>query len=115
MLAEFPTNTEFTINHSITPLNILYYDEFLEWVNNNFASMPRIHCHAAYGVMNPVAGGQLLRDLVVAKYSKDHQLSSMTHTGSKVNKEFLDYINLWDSRRKTNWQRTFSKVTCLEI
>jgi sulfatase maturation enzyme AslB (radical SAM superfamily) len=113
MLSEFPSNTEFTINHSITPLNILYYDEFLQWASNTFASMPKIHCHPAYGVMNPAHGGEQLRDLVIAKYSKDHQLSSMTHVGPATS-EFIEYINLWDSRRKTDWRKTFQAVTCIE-
>ena len=115
MLAEFPSNTEFNINHSITPLNILYYDEFLEWVNNTFASVPKIHCHAAYGVMNPAHGGERLRDLVVAKYGEDHNLASMIYPEAEVNAEFLEYINLWDSRRKTDWQRTFLEATCIKI
>ena len=113
MLAEFPSNTEFTINHSITPLNIMYYDEFLQWVNTTFDHVPKIHCHPAYGVMNPVHGGEQLRDLVVAKYGKDHQLVSMTQHGP-ANTEFLEYINLWDSRRKTNWQKTFSAVVGID-
>jgi sulfatase maturation enzyme AslB (radical SAM superfamily) len=114
MLAEFPSNVEFNINHSITPLNILYYDEFLEWLDETFGGVPRIHCHPAYGVMNPAAGGERLRDLVVAKYGEDHQLASMIYPEAEVNAEFLEYINLWDSRRKTNWQKTFPAVNCLE-
>ena len=113
MIAEFPSNTEFTINHSITPLNILYYDEFLQWVNTTFGHVPKIHCHPAYGVMSPVNGGRVLRDLVVAKYGEDHQLASMTYT-DPTNLEFLEYIDLWDSRRKTNWQRTFPAVVGIE-
>ena len=110
MIAEFPPNTEFTINHSITPLNILYYDEFLQWVNNTFDHVPRIHCHPAYGTMSPAYGGGKLRKLVADKYGQDHQLSSMIDPGSEVNAEFLKYINLWDPRRKTNWQQTFPDV-----
>jgi hypothetical protein len=115
MLAEFPSNVEFNINHSITPLNILYYDEFLEWLNKTFGRILKIHCHAAYGVMNPAHGGQLLRDLVIAKYGKDHNLASMIYPEAEVNAEFLEYINLWDSRRKTNWQRAFPEATCIKI
>ena len=114
MLAEFPSNTEFTINHSITPLNIMYYDEFLQWVNTTFDHVPKIHCHAAYGVMSPAHGGEQVKDLVTAKYGEDHNLTSMTQ-GGPSNPEFIEYINLWDSRRKTNWRKIFPAATCLEI
>ena len=114
MIAEFPPNTYFSINHSITPLNILYYDEFLQWVNNTFDHVPWIHCHPAYGVMNPAHGGSILRDLVVAKYGKNHQLASMIQPQDVVDTQFLDYINLWDSRRKTNWRETFPAVIDIE-
>jgi sulfatase maturation enzyme AslB (radical SAM superfamily) len=114
MLTESPSNTEFTINHSITPLNILYYDEFLEWVNKTFAYVPEIHCHPAYGVMNPVNGGEILRDRVITKYGEDYPLASMIHPGAKINPEFFEYINLWDGRRKTNWQKTFPAVADIE-
>lgn len=113
MQNQLPSNTEFSINHSITPLNILYYDEFLQWVHRNFDIMPKIHCHPAYGVMNPVNGGKILRDLVVAEYGADHQLTSMTHDGA-VDMDFLEYIDLWDSRRKTNWRQTFPAVSGID-
>jgi hypothetical protein len=110
MIKEFPSNVLFTINHTITPLNILYYDEFLQWVNNTFDSIPRIHCHPAYGIMSPAHGGEELRKLVVNKYGQDHQLSSMINSSSVINAKFLDYINHWDPRRNTNWQQTFPDV-----
>lgn len=110
MIKEFPSNVSFTINHSITPLNILYYDEFLQWVNRTFDNIPSIHCHPAYGIMSPTHGGQELRKLVVDRYGQDHQLSSMIHPEAACNPQFLAYINNWDSRRKTNWKRTFPDV-----
>jgi len=114
MIAELPSNVEFNINHSITPLNILYYDEFLQWVTEMFEHAPGIHCHPAYGIMHPARSSDQLKEQVIAKYGEDHQLTSMIYSGANSNQEFLEYINLWDSRRKTNWQKTFPAVVGIE-
>ncbi len=113
MLNELPSNVEFTINHSITPLNILYYNEFLQWVQDTFKMPPRIHCHPAYGIMNPNNGGLKLKAMVAAKYGAGHQLVSMIQSNSVLNIEFLEYINQWDHRRKTSWSKSFPNMVAV--
>jgi organic radical activating enzyme len=110
-------NIVFHINHTVTPLNILYYDEFLDWVDNTFPKnkFKGIHTHTAYGTMSVSNASEKLKDKVIAKYGQTHMLSKMvSQIPLTDNKHFLNYIDTWDTRRKQNWRDTFSDVAnCL--
>ena len=109
-------NMIFHINHTVTPLNILYYDEFIDWVTKTFPKdkFKGIHTHTAYGNMSVANVNDKLKDQVISKYGSSHMLSKMVSQIPLVNNEqFLNYIDTWDSRRGTRWQTVFPEIAHL--
>jgi sulfatase maturation enzyme AslB (radical SAM superfamily) len=110
MVKELP-NVRFTINHSITPLNAYYYDEFLAWVRDVFPTEPKMHVHPAYGVMGVENTSRGIRKMILDKYGADHVISKMLASNSFfVNTEFITYIIKLDARRKTSVYDTFPEI-----
>jgi sulfatase maturation enzyme AslB (radical SAM superfamily) len=110
---EAPDNLVFHINHSVTPLNIFYYQEFMDWVDATFPKeqFKGIHVHPAYGIMSVANSSNKLRELVLDKYGKDHIMAKMLRENRLIdNQNFLNYINTWDSRRGTKWQTVFAEI-----
>jgi hypothetical protein len=107
-------NLYFHINHTITPLNIYYYDEFQEWVDRIFPKdrLTGIHTHTAYGTMNVSATSDAVRAKVIAKYGQGHMLCNMlaSNTNQDSANMFREYINKWDQRRATDWSNTFPDI-----
>lgn len=105
-------NIKFHINHTVTPLNIYYYDEFLDWVDSTFPKerFTGIHTHTAYGVMSVAGATDGIRAKVLNKYGADHMLWKMLESNKLQNSNFWTHINLWDHRRSTNWQTTFPDI-----
>jgi 4Fe-4S single cluster domain len=113
-VSEAPDNMMFHINHTITPLNIMYYDEFLAWVNSVFPAdrFRGIHTHTAYGIMSALNSSDQLKSQVISNYGKDHMLSKMINDNllSRNVQGFLNYINTWDPRRGLNWREVFPEI-----
>lgn len=113
LINETDETIKFHINHTITPFNILYYNEFLEWVDRIFPKnrFDGIHTHPAYGIMSVAHSSQLLREIVAAKYGIDHKLSVMLQQNpSSGSTEFWKYIETWDQRRNINWKTVFPEL-----
>lgn len=110
---EAPANMQFHINHTVTPFNILYYDEFLAWVDATFPAdrFTGIHTHTAYGTMSVANSSSELREMVLSKYGNDHMLTKMLKDNRLVdNSDFLNYVVTWDKRRGTDWRTTFAEI-----
>lgn len=108
----------FHINHTITPMNILYYDEFLDWVHQTFPAdrFKGIHTHTAYGHLSVSNSTDALQNKVISKYGENHMLSKMIqHKQADKNREnFLRYIDTWDTRRGLDYKTVFPDVAdCL--
>lgn len=113
IIAETSDRVKFHINHTVTPLNIYYYDRFINWVEEIFPAnrLTGIHTHTAYGVMNVNNASHSLCDQIKKKYGVDHMLSQMIkHGGNQDNTEFWNHIDLWDQRRNTNWTQVFPDI-----
>lgn len=113
LVAEAPDNMVFHINHTVTPFNIFYYNEFIDWVDNTFPKdkFKGIHTHTAYGIMSAAYSTVGLRQAVHNIYGGTHVLSRMLDSLPQQNTvEFLSWIDKWDRRRNTNWLSTFPEV-----
>jgi len=114
IIAETPDHVKFHINHTVTPLNIYYYDRFANWVEKTFppGRFTGIHTHTAYGTMSVSNASQSLRDRINSKYGDNHMLSQMLKlTTAQDNTAFWNYVNLWDQRRNTQWRQIFPEIT----
>lgn len=111
MIDEFPPNTEFSINHSLTPLNVAYYAEFEHWVDSTFNSSIRIHTHPAYGVMGLENISDAVKDLVALRLGDNHFVTKIVNSIAQQSySTFINFITKWDLRRGTNWKTTFSDI-----
>lgn len=111
-LNEREINFSFHINHTLTPLNIWYYGEFIAWVNATFPAtrFRGIHAHTAYGVMSVAATSQRVRDMVLDRYGSNHMLTQMLAANPLTANDFWPWIEKWDQRRGTAWTRVFKEI-----
>lgn len=103
----------FHINHTVTPFNIFYYNEFLAWVNDTFPQdrFTGIHTHTAYGIMSVGYSTRELHTAIKNIYGDNHLLAGMLDSTAKMDTpEFLTWINKWDQRRNTDWKVTFPDI-----
>jgi sulfatase maturation enzyme AslB (radical SAM superfamily) len=112
LVNETGLNLKFHINHTVTPLNIWYYDEFVEWTKRTFPShrLSGIHTHTAYGVMNVAATTLKVRKMIQHKYGSNHVLYKMLQSNPESTNNFWQWIDLWDQRRNTDWQQVFPDI-----
>lgn len=104
---------KFHINHTITPFNILYYQEFLNWVEETFPKhrFIGIHAHPAYGVMSISHCSQPLRNAIKEKYGINSNLNIMLNQNPKQDStEFWKYVLTWDHRRSLDWKVVFPNL-----
>lgn len=107
------TNVRFQINHTVTPFNIFYHQEFLDWVDKTFPKerLGNIHVHTAYGVMSVKNCNNKLRQMVIDKYGEGHTLSKMLRDSPEiVSTDFWNYIDKWDQRRSQSWKTCFPEL-----
>lgn len=114
MINELPDNVEFSINHSLTPLNIYYYDEFVAWTEQMFAArrLRRIHTHTAFGIMHVNGVSQTLFNRLLEKYA-DHWIMNLITDPTAGHQEFKNYINTWELRRSNSWKAVFPDIADL--
>ena len=112
-----PNNVIFGVEHTINPLNILYFDEFKEWFDNEFAynrlgDPSDFNIHYADGVMGLNCTTPALKQEIISKLGVDHQMTKLLnqielHGDTDKFIEYLNTINTW---RNQDWKTTFSKV-----
>ena len=113
LINEADSNVRFHINHTVTPFNIYYYQEFLDWVNDTFPAdkFIGIHTHPAYGVLSVSNCSNKLRKLILDRYGEDHITHRMLQNNPIADtKSFWSYIELWDTRRVQNWKTVYPDI-----
>lgn len=106
-------NMTFHINHTLTPLNVYYYQEFVDWVNEIFPTeiFRGTHVHTAYGIMSVASVNESLRDMVENIYGSDHMISKILRQNPQNHgTAFWNHVALWDHRRGTDWRQTFPDI-----
>jgi hypothetical protein len=115
-IKQAPPNMTFHINHTVTPFNIYYYQEFIDWVESVFPydKFKGIHVHPAYGVMSVSSISDNLRKIIKSKYGATHNLSVMIDQNPTMDhRSFWNYIGIWDKRRGTDWKKIFPEIVDL--
>lgn len=119
MLDEFPDNVTFKINHTANILNLLYFDEFEQWFNENFKVDRRgrtwhFSFTPADGLFSPKTVTPAIKDLVLQKYSPDQVPAKVIETTDRDCTELLSFLNELDQRRDQDWRKTFPEIfNCL--
>lgn len=113
LIAETDLNVRFHINHTVTPFNIYYYQEFLDWAKDTFPAdrFTGIHTHPAYGTLSVSNCSNKLRKLVLDKYGEDHIICKMMQDNPVVDAtNFWKYITTWDHRRSQDWKTVYPDI-----
>lgn len=111
-----PVNVMFAIEHTLNPLNIFYFDQFEDWVNNNFYANRLgdnidLNLHVANGVVGLDKTPISLRDLVYKKYGSTHKISLLLQqTSCTDNQNLIQFLDELDNARNLNWRNTFSEI-----
>lgn len=107
LINETDSKIKFHINHTVTPFNVYYYQEFLDWADTIFPAdrFMGIHTHTAYGVLSVKNCSDKLRKLVLDKYGADHITYKMLQDNPIADDtEFWQHIATWDKRRNQDWK-----------
>lgn len=114
--AEINSVQTISINCTINPLNILYFDELENWFNNlknKSNKFTEIEISACYGVWGTDATPKKLREQIIAKYSKSHKvvklLSNFPEAPGKWDM-LVEEMKRLDSQRNLLHQTTFSSI-----
>jgi hypothetical protein len=109
-----PLNVMFGVEHTLNPLNILYFDQFENWFKaefsvNRLGDVSDFNIHYAGGVMGLNCVTPELKQAVVDKFGPDHRvvklLNQIPLTGDILQfTDYLDRINRW---RNLNWRSIF--------
>lgn len=116
LIEETGDNVKFHINHTVTPFNIYYYQEFLDWVSSTFPAdrFTNIHTHPAYGILSVKNCNKEMRELITDRYGKDHMLHKMLQDNPAIDPApFWKYVSQWDQRRNQDWRTVCPEITCL--
>lgn len=114
--ATVPTNVMFAVEHTLTPLNIFYFDKFEKWFNQSFAENrlgdnTDFNIHVATGILGLEKTPVSLREQVYEKYGIDHKISNLVKQSSVMSSEpMIKYLDNLDTMRGTNWRKTFPDI-----
>ena len=116
------TNAFITINSTINPLNILYFDELENWVTSAIPESRLgwrvkgdvIRLNQCWAPMNLNLSTPELKQACLEKYGENHginQIFKTMHFGGKLEVlKMFAYIEKHDALRKLDWRTTFPKV-----
>lgn len=114
------SNVYFSVNATVGPLNVWYFDEIEQWTIKNIPDELLIHrSHKpvrANRCMQPMDLNMTplsLRQAVIDKYGADHKLSKI-FGNLELDKNYVPmfkYIQKHDAIRRLNWRETFPDVT----
>ena len=111
---EASANVRCKINHTLTSLNLYYFDEFYQWYQQRWAADP--HCRGwaltttpASGILSPQIVSKTLQQLVHNRYGQQKPATAIEQiVPSRTDlRAFLQSI---DQRRGLDWQQTFSEI-----
>lgn len=109
-------NFGISISSQVSPLNIMYYDRYLEWERTFFKNeneRPKFSwAGEVTGVMNNSCIPPLLAEQVRLKYKDQSWLINLMklYDPEKYQK-FMEYVTLHDTQRKINWRTVFPEVS----
>jgi hypothetical protein len=114
--ATVPVNVMFVVEHTLTPLNIFYFDKFEEWFNKNFSEnrlgdKTDFNMHIASGILGLEKTPTNLRKEIYNKYGNDHKISSLVRqTPIASSSIMVNYLDNLDSFRNTKWREVFWEI-----
>jgi hypothetical protein len=109
-----PANVMFGVEHTLNPLNILYFDDFENWFNSEFATnrlgdSSDFNIHYAGGVMGLNCVTPKLQQAVIDKFGSQHRVTKLLEqtTLSGDAPQFTDYLDQINRWRNLNWRNIF--------
>jgi len=111
---EAPGNVRCKINHTLSSLNIYYFDEFDQWYHEHFAADLynrgwNLTVSPANGVFSPQTTSAKLSAKVNAKYAGQPLAQAIERT-IKYNKPLHDFLHRLDQRRGLDWRAKFPEI-----
>jgi hypothetical protein len=111
---EAPDNVRCKVNHTLSSLNIWYYQEFDHWFKQNFANDQyhrgwTLTVSPANGILSPQTAGVNLAAKVKQKYV-DQALSKVIERTTEHNTKLVEFLTAIDQRRGLDWQTVFSEI-----
>ena len=109
-------NVSFDISSAITPFNIFYYDQYLDWETKMFKNVPNKFgrfswAFDAIGIINTSSIPEKLMDVIREKYADHPWLVNRMRQYDPVKfAKFMQYIKLHDSKRNQNWREVFPEI-----
>lgn len=113
-LARVPHNVMFGVEHTLNPLNILHFDQFVAWFHARFAAnrygdASDLNLHSCVGNLDLAQTPPRLRAAVRDRLGAEHpavvMLEQNTYPGQHDN--MVTWMDHLDSRRNTDWRRVF--------
>lgn len=116
-IAQAPDNVMFGVEHTLTPLNVLYYDQFETWFKatmqkNRFGDASDLNLHPCFGILGLDKTPPRVRAMVEQRYGADHTVTRMLAEHPYVDNttELVAYLDSLDQQRNTAWRQVFSEV-----
>jgi MoaA/NifB/PqqE/SkfB family radical SAM enzyme len=107
-------NLKFVCLATLTPLNVLYYNELEDWTKETFdtAELISLKPNKSVGQIDLRHTPILLRHEVYKKFGEDHPVSKLfTGLGSMKPQSCVAYLDQLDQYRKTDWRKTFPEIS----
>lgn len=115
---------KFTCSYTLTPFNIFYHDQYVNWAKTFFSGVDKDIINpdtffskpfSAFGVMTTAATPGPLQEIIRSKYNQTvlngHSVSKCLidydHTAF-IN--FMNYVEYHDRHRNLNWRKTFPEI-----
>ena len=116
-IAQAPQNVMFGVEHTLTPLNVLYYDRFQTWFDQNlktnrFGDQSDLNLHPCFGILGLDKTPPSVRNMVMEKYGSEHTVTRMLAEHPYVNnsQQLVEYLDLINQHRNLSWRQIFSEV-----
>ena len=111
---EASDNVRCKINHTLTSLNLYYFDEFYQWYQRHWE--PNSHKRGwaltttpASGILSPQTVSQSLADMVRDKYGDQRPAAAIEQT-VMGRSDVRSYLAALDQRRGLDWQTVFPEI-----
>ena len=115
-LEQVPSNVMFGVEHTLNPLNILYFDEFQTWFDKEFSQnrqgdRTNLDIHQAHGKIALDKTTVAMREHVVQLYGNEHKISNLINQIPVVDPtsmlKYLDQLTKW---RGVDWATVFPEA-----
>jgi MoaA/NifB/PqqE/SkfB family radical SAM enzyme len=107
------SNLKFVCLATLTPLNVLYYNELEDWTKETFdtGELISLKPNKSVGQIDLKHTPLSLRSEVYKKYGREHSVSKLfTKLGIADYKKCVEYLDTLDQHRKTNWREVFPEA-----